>query len=294
MNRKLSAAITNVESTQLSKYQKRFFQHWDIIFTRASSELKELRKLCREERAVIKTQETAFWDFHRPDGNLTNRTKHDIRKCMKTKIFTKTDELKYEIELLRLKIEYLNYRKTCRPYSLCQALDNLRQNVYMYEKYDSFIQSDDDYNNVWKTETELAWTKYNAEITPKRVNKWKISAHELLKDPIGVVQFKSFLKSEFSSENLSFLLDNKMYKFCPISKIEQYNMEMFRKYIGPTAEEMINIDSSIVENIKMSIEKSPKSRNIYNKAAEHVLALIKSDSYTRFIKSNYCKNSICT
>lgn len=47
----------------------------------------------------------------------------------------------------------------------------------------------------------------------QRVKRWAFGIDEVLKDPVGREQFLKFLESEFSSENLRYMIKNTLPHF---------------------------------------------------------------------------------
>uniref|UniRef100_A0A673JXE1 Regulator of G-protein signaling 7-like n=1 Tax=Sinocyclocheilus rhinocerous TaxID=307959 RepID=A0A673JXE1_9TELE len=99
------------------------------------------------------------------------------------------------------------------------------------------------------------------EAGQQRVKRWGFGFDEVLKDPVGREQFLKFLESEFSSENLSWMI----FIFCN------------------------DINNHADEICKLFITKGQKSNlveGLFVLHQEHIYKLMKSDSYSRFIRSS--------
>ncbi|KAG9341825.1 hypothetical protein JZ751_018547, partial [Albula glossodonta] len=101
-------------------------------------------------------------------------------------------------------------------------------------------------------ESLLGYTEQYIDKEPsqQRVKRWGFGINEVLKDQVGREQFLKFLESEFSSENLS----------------------------------AINVDSKSYDKTTQNV-KDP-GRYAFEDAQEHIYKLMKSDSYSRFIRSS--------
>merc|ERR1711974_78122 len=126
--------------------------------------------------------------------------------------------------------------------------------------------------------------------TEKRVRKWAISLEDLVDDPQGLQEFLSYLKREYSHENLLFWMAVQELRYGPgtEAKIKKKVKEIWDEFLSPGAKAGINIDAMTMEATKTAI-KNP-SRYTFEKAAYHVfLLLLKKDCYPRFVRSQYYK-----
>ncbi|XP_044515905.1 regulator of G-protein signaling 6 [Gracilinanus agilis] len=122
------------------------------------------------------------------------------------------------------------------------------------------------------------------EPSQQRVKRWGFSIDEVLKDQVGRDQFLRFLESEFSSENLRFWLAVQDLKKQPLQDVATRVEEIWQEFLAPGAQSAINLDSHSYEKTSQNV-KDP-GRYTYEDAQEHIYKLMKSDSYTRFLRSN--------
>ena len=65
-----------------------------------------------------------------------------------------------------------------------------------------------------------------------RVSRWQISFDAVLDDPLGLVAFKTFLRKEYSDENLTFWIDcNDLEKLTESEEVNQKVNFIISKYI---------------------------------------------------------------
>ncbi|XP_014040951.1 regulator of G-protein signaling 7, partial [Salmo salar] len=119
----------------------------------------------------------------------------------------------------------------------------------------------------------------------QRVKRWGFGINEVLKDPVGREQFLKFLESEFSSENLRFWLAVQEVKKRPIREVPTRVQEIWQEFLAPGAPSAINVDSKSYDKTTQNV-KDP-GRYAFEDAQEHIYKLMKSDSYSRFLRSNF-------
>uniref|UniRef100_A0A8C2FRU1 Regulator of G protein signaling 7a n=1 Tax=Cyprinus carpio TaxID=7962 RepID=A0A8C2FRU1_CYPCA len=117
-----------------------------------------------------------------------------------------------------------------------------------------------------------------------RVRRWGFVINEVLKDPVGREQFLKFLESEFSSENLRFWLAVQELKKRPIREVPTRVQEIWEEFLAAGAPSAINVDSKSYDKTTQNV-KDP-GRYAFEDAQEHIYKLMKSDSYSRFIRSS--------
>ncbi|KAK2167225.1 hypothetical protein LSH36_31g09031 [Paralvinella palmiformis] len=101
------------------------------------------------------------------------------------------------------------------------------------------------------------------DIPQWRVKRWAFSIYELLHDPAGREHFRRFLEKEISAENLN-------------------------EFLAPGAKDPVNVDCRVAETVKKNIENCP-DRYCFAEAEEHIFNLMKSDSYSRYLRSDMYK-----
>uniref|UniRef100_A0A8D3DEC7 Regulator of G protein signaling 6 n=1 Tax=Scophthalmus maximus TaxID=52904 RepID=A0A8D3DEC7_SCOMX len=153
-----------------------------------------------------------------------------------------------------------------------------------YMEYDPLVTALEP-ANPWASDDPSFWDlEASKEPSQPRVKKWGFSLEEALKDPAGQELFLKFLESEFSSENLRFWLAVQDLKRMPQQEVAQRAQDIWTEFLAEGAPSSINLDSHSYERTSQNL-KDP-GRYSYEDAQDHIYKLMKSDSYTRFLRSN--------
>uniref|UniRef100_A0AAY5EFL6 Regulator of G protein signaling 7b n=1 Tax=Electrophorus electricus TaxID=8005 RepID=A0AAY5EFL6_ELEEL len=255
MQNKARLELADYEAESLARLQRAFARKWEFIFMQAEAQAKVDKKRDKVERKILDSQERAFWDVHRPVPGCVNTTEVDIKKSSRMKNPHKTRKVAY----------LLGYTE--------QHVD-----------YDPFLLTPDP-SNPWISDDTTFWElEASKEPTQSRVKRWGFGIDEVLKDPAGREQFLKFLESEFSSENLSFWLAVQELKRRPVKEVPCRVQEIWQEFLAPGAPSAINLDSKSYDKTTQNV-KDP-GRYSFEDAQEHIYKLMKSDSYSRFIRSS--------
>lgn len=157
------------------------------------------------------------------------------------------------------------------------------------------------------------------DVPLRRVKRWGFDLRELLNDPIGHDQFTKFLEKEYSGENLkwvqlelqfkSIVPSNSNWLFFvrlvhrfrfwesvqqmkkqPQSEVRDAVNNIWKEFLGPDAPCPVNVDSKSVELAREAVHASGgPNRWCFDVAASHVYHLMKSDSYSRYLRSDMYK-----
>lgn len=115
--------------------------------------------------------------------------------------------------------------------------------------------------------------------------QWSQSLDSLLESKYGLATFRTFLKSEFSDENIEFWLTCEDYKKIKSSfKMSSRAKKIYEQFIKAESPKEINIDYHTREQIKR-IVKTP-TINCFDDAQKIVFGLMERDSYPRFLRSD--------
>lgn len=125
----------------------------------------------------------------------------------------------------------------------------------------------------------------------EEVLQWRQSLDKLLQSSYGFASFKSFLKSEFSEENLEFWAACENYKKIksPIKMAEKAK-QIYEEFIQTEAPKEVNIDH-FTKDITMKNLVEPSSRS-FDLAQKRIYALMEKDSLPRFVRSEFYKELI--
>uniref|UniRef100_A0A8C8FSF0 Regulator of G-protein signaling 7 n=1 Tax=Oncorhynchus tshawytscha TaxID=74940 RepID=A0A8C8FSF0_ONCTS len=266
MQNKARLELADYEAESLARLQRAFARKWEFIFMQAEAQAKVDKKRDKIERKILDSQERAFWDVHRPVPGCVNTTEVDIKKSSRMKNPHKTRKVRVH----RLKMS--------------KVAESLLAYTEQYVEYDPFITPTDP-SNPWISDDTTVWElEASKEPGQQRVKRWAFGINEVLKDQVGREQFLKFLESEFSSENLRFWLAVQEVKKRPIREVPTRVQEIWQEFLASGAPSAINVDSKSYDKTTQNV-KDP-GRYAFEDAQDHIFKLMKSDSYSRFIRSS--------
>ncbi|XP_050519695.1 regulator of G-protein signaling 7 [Diabrotica virgifera virgifera] len=304
MQNKTRLELADYEAENLARLQKMFSRKWEFIFMQAEAQSKVDKKRDKLERKVLDSQERAFWDVHRPMPGCVNTTEIDIKKAcqmhkpthaaktvtISSKLLPSTSGLpsKNSKEQLKKQLNWLKSRLDRRNIKISKAAESFIAFYEQYLEYDSFFVAPE-YPNPWISDNPDLWEqdKMAKDISARRVKRWAFSLQELLYDPIGREHFIRFLDKEFSGENLRFWEAVQELKTLPQGQVQEKAIEIWNDFLAPEASCPINVDSHSNEMTKKNMEIP--DRWGFDCAANHVYHLMKSDSYSRYLRSEMYK-----
>ncbi|KAK2707611.1 regulator of G-protein signaling 7-like isoform X2 [Artemia franciscana] len=309
MQNKTRLELADYEAENLARLQKMFARKWEFIFMQAEAQSRVDKKRDKLERKILDSQERAFWDVHRPVPGCVNTTEVDIRKACRMNrpmrnvslrhhsigiaggrlsppplpeiSASPAEQLQKEIEALRKRIA----RTTVKVSKVSEAQISFAE---QYKEYDPFLVASDP-PNPWISDSTDLWDleKHAKELTNKRVRRWAFSLHELLNDPLGREHFVKYLEKEFSSENLRFWEAVQDLKQLHQRAVATRSREIWSEFLGTEATCPVNIDSKSLEATRLAMDNP--DRWTFDRAAGHVYHLMRSDSYSRFLRSEMYK-----
>uniref|UniRef100_A0A4W6C4R7 Regulator of G protein signaling 6 n=1 Tax=Lates calcarifer TaxID=8187 RepID=A0A4W6C4R7_LATCA len=270
MQNKTRLELADYEAENLARLQRAFARKWEFIYMQAEAQVKIDRKKDKTERKILDSQERAFWDVHRPVPGCVNTTEMDIRKCRRMKNPHRVKKSVYGLaeEGTQSQSPIHTPSHHCRK--------GTKEDV---EKEILFLNTQLDRHCM-----KMSKVAESKEPSQQRVKKWGFSLEEALKDPAGQELFLKFLESEFSSENLRFWLAVQDLKRMPQQEVAQRAQDIWTEFLAEGAPSSINLDSHSYERTSQNL-KDP-GRYSYEDAQDHIYKLMKSDSYTRFLRSN--------
>ncbi|XP_037553848.1 regulator of G-protein signaling 4 [Nematolebias whitei] len=115
------------------------------------------------------------------------------------------------------------------------------------------------------------------------VEKWKESFSHVMSNEIGRRVFTTFLKSEFSQENVDFWIACEAYKNTPPSKMAAKAKEIYQQYVEADAPNEVNLDAATRDKTRQEVEDG--SSSCFDEAQKMIYTLMEKDSYRRFLKS---------
>lgn len=119
--------------------------------------------------------------------------------------------------------------------------------------------------------------------TAAEVEKWKESFGHVMNSETGRTVFTSFLKSEFSEENIDFWLACEDYKKSTTSKLATRAKQIYQQYVEADSPNEVNLDAATREETRQNMENACPS--CFNEAQKMIYILMEKDSYRRFLNS---------
>ncbi|KHN74888.1 Regulator of G-protein signaling rgs-7 [Toxocara canis] len=122
--------------------------------------------------------------------------------------------------------------------------------------------------------------------TKEEVRQWEQSFESLLNHKYGCLLFRTFLKGEFSDENVDFWLECEEFKKMKEGKKAtiQRAHTIYNEYIAEQSPKEVNLDSDTRTATKAALESGAKP-NMFTLAQGRIEQLMAKDSYRRFLKS---------
>uniref|UniRef100_A0A8C9V1Y6 Regulator of G protein signaling 7b n=1 Tax=Scleropages formosus TaxID=113540 RepID=A0A8C9V1Y6_SCLFO len=299
MQNKARLELADYEAESLARLQRAFARKWEFIFMQAEAQAKVDKKRDKIERKILDSQERAFWDVHRPVPGCVNTTEADIKKSSRMKQSWGTRSRSHRGERMkpvsccvrshsvsppRFQIQFWQVQLDRHRLKMSKVAESLLSYTEQYMEYDPFLTPPDP-SNPWISDDTTLWEmEASKEPSQQRVKRWAFGINEVLKDPVGREQFLKFLESEFSSENLRFWLAVQELKKRPIREVPTRVEGIWQEFLAPGAPSAINVDSKSYDKTTQNV-KDP-GRYAFEDAQEHIYKLMKSDSYSRFIRSS--------
>ncbi|XP_045694436.1 regulator of G-protein signaling 5 [Phyllostomus hastatus] len=114
--------------------------------------------------------------------------------------------------------------------------------------------------------------------------QWRDSLDKLLQNNYGLASFQSFLKSEFSEENLEFWMACEDFKKTRSpDKIAEKARKIYEEFIRTEAPKEVNIDHFTKDLTERNLAEP--SLSSFDVAQSRVHALMEKDSLPRFLRS---------
>ncbi|CAM4603529.1 regulator of G-protein signaling 8 isoform X1 [Caretta caretta] len=121
-------------------------------------------------------------------------------------------------------------------------------------------------------------------LSTEEATRWADSFESLLSHKYGVAAFRTFLKTEFSEENLEFWLACEEFKKTrSTTKLASKAHRIFEEFIDVQAPREVNIDFQTREVTRNNVQEP--SLSCFDQAQGKVRSLMEKDSYPRFLRS---------
>lgn len=110
------------------------------------------------------------------------------------------------------------------------------------------------------------------------------SLMNLLHHPEMLHAFRTFLKSEYSEENLDFYLECEAYKTAKPHRRKMLAERIYATYLDSKAPKEVNIDAETRARTESRL-KNPQG-DTFHEAQKHIFDLMESDSFRRFVTTS--------
>ncbi|CAH2064884.1 unnamed protein product, partial [Iphiclides podalirius] len=196
----------------------------------------------------------------------------------------RVDAARKQVAVLKARLERRNVR-------VSKVADMFVAFCEQYAEYDPFL-TPPEWPNPWINDTTELWDQEKLckePVAGRRVRRWAFGLRELLQDAAGREHFAKFLSKEFSGENLEFWLAVQELKALPVRRVASRAAEIWREFLASDAPSPVNIDAASRELTRVKVESGKADRYCFDQAQAHVYHLMKSDSYSRYLRSEMYK-----
>ncbi|CAL8283107.1 unnamed protein product [Boreogadus saida] len=253
---------------------------WDFIVMQATEQYKAGKERQKPDRVVLDCQERAYWIVNRPP-----RRTHSALDYGTDRLIDPTVEEKISFDQHRRMNVFYQQAIMRSKVKSSVSLGALVKFVNTYKSHDPFLAPCLP-SNPWVTDNDTYWTlniRRVDQCTKMRVERWSFSFFELLSDQRGRDDFKSFLKKEFSGENLAFWEAAEELKWGSTAAIATKAAVIFKTFLAPGAPRWINIDGRTMGLTVKGLDHP--HRYVLDGAQTHVFILMKKDTFFRYLKS---------
>ncbi|KAJ8725770.1 hypothetical protein PYW08_003953 [Mythimna loreyi] len=276
--------LEDYEQEALANLKKNLAAKWDFITMQAEEQVRLAKERKKGDKIVSDSQERAYWRVARPPPGVVSALEpcpvpvrarhHRAKKRSVYQVTREIEHLKASLDRTRVKTSialeaFIAYSETFTP-------------------YDPWLTQPQP-SNPWVTDDTLFWqiNQPLVEVPPeRRVQRWAVSIDELVSDPTGLQEFTSFLRKEYSHENIRFWLAVMDLRRSSTKQIPKKLEDIYEEFLKPGAPCEINIDGATAERVTEGLRSG--SRYALDHAAEHVYGLLlKKDCYPRFVRSDH-------
>ncbi|KAL4714550.1 hypothetical protein ACJJTC_006596 [Scirpophaga incertulas] len=275
--------LEEYEQEALANLKKNLAAKWDFITMQAEEQVRLAKDRKKGDKIVSDSQERAYWRVARPPPGVPSALEPcpvppRVRQRPKRRTI---QQLTREIEHLKASLDRTRVKTSI-------ALEALVAYSETFAPYDPWLTPPQP-SNPWVSDDTLFW-QINSPLvevpSEKRVQRWALSIEELVSDPTGLQEFTSFLRKEYSHENIRFWLAVMDLRRSGTKQIPKKLEEIYEEFLKPGAPCEINIDGATAERVNEGLKSG--SRYALDHAADHVYRLLlKKDCYPRFVRSDH-------
>ncbi|XP_060890317.1 regulator of G-protein signaling 4 isoform X2 [Labrus mixtus] len=118
--------------------------------------------------------------------------------------------------------------------------------------------------------------------------KWKESFSNVMSSELGRSVFTSFLRSEFSQENMDFWVACEDYKNTDPSKFTTRAKQIYQQFVKADAPNEVNLDAATRDLTKQQLENACPC--CFDEAQKMIYTLMEKDSYRRFLNAQLMRD----
>ncbi|CAH0748372.1 unnamed protein product [Diatraea saccharalis] len=276
--------LEEYEQEALTNLKKNLAAKWDFITMQAEEQVRLAKDRKKGDKIVSDSQERAYWRVARPPPGVPSA----LEPCPVPVRVRHPRPKKRTIQQLTREIEHLKASLDRTRVKTSIALEALVAYSETFAPYDPWLTPPQP-SNPWVSDDTLFW-QINSPLvevpSEKRVQRWALSIDELVSDPTGLQEFTSFLRKEYSHENIRFWLAVMDLRRSSTKQIPKKLEEIYEEFLKPGAPCEINIDGATAERVMEGLKSG--SRYALDHAADHVYGLLlKKDCYPRFVRSDH-------
>ncbi|KAG6452727.1 hypothetical protein O3G_MSEX007743 [Manduca sexta] len=276
--------LDEYEQEALANLRKNLSAKWDFITMQAEEQVRLAKERKKGDKIVSDSQERAYWRVARPPPGVPSA----LEPCPVPVRSRQPKPKKRTVQQLTREIEHLKASLDRTRVKTSIALEALLAYSETFAPYDPWLTPPQP-SNPWVSDDTLFW-QINSPLvevpSEKRVQRWALSIEELVSDPTGLQEFTSFLRKEYSHENIRFWLAVMDLRRSSTKQIPKKLEEICEEFLKPGAPCEINIDGATAERVAEGLRTG--SRYALDHAADHVYGLLlKKDCYPRFIRSDH-------
>ncbi|XP_078263886.1 regulator of G-protein signaling 5-like [Rhinoraja longicauda] len=131
--------------------------------------------------------------------------------------------------------------------------------------------------------------KARSRASSEEAKKWRQSLDKMLSHKHGLAAFRTFLRSEYSEENIEFWLACEDYKkIRSTAKRTSKAKLIYLEFIETDAPKEINIDYETKDSTRNYLQRPTSSS--FDEAQSKIYNLMEKDSYARFLRSEVYLN----
>ena len=128
----------------------------------------------------------------------------------------------------------------------------------------------------------------NSKPTAEQIQLWRSGFKNVMDDELGRKFFASFLRDEYSEENLEFWLEVEIFRTLTVESDEQRTKRngIYEMFVKPLSKKEVNIAGKTRQQIAENLEKEEVPQDLFDSAQSQVFSLMHRQSYPRFLCSD--------